>query len=66
MGSRSLLRDNDLNGFAEGLALSDMSRPTDLGRDQAARVPFPSFPFKRVLKVLTGLFAIVMDVRWHT
>lgn len=32
MDSRSLLRENDLNGFEEGLALSKSSRHTDLGQ----------------------------------
>jgi hypothetical protein len=65
MGSRSLLREDDLNGFGEGLALSDTSRLTDLGQKLSRMGTLSFFSFKGFLKVLTGPFTTVMDGRWH-
>jgi hypothetical protein len=67
MGSRSLLRENDLNGFAEGLALSDTSQQTDLGQKLSHTGTLSYFSLYKVFffKVLTGPFTIVMDGRWH-
>ena len=65
MGSRSLLRENDLNGFAEGLALNDTSPLPDLGQ-RPFGYPFLPFPLKGFLKVLLGPVTTVMDGRWHS
>jgi hypothetical protein len=61
MGLRNLLRENDLNGFEEGLALSD----TATQKIKTHGYPFLLFLLKGFLKVLTGPFTTVMDGRWH-
>lgn len=53
MGSRSLLRENDFNGFAEGLALNDTSPLPDLGQ-RPFGYPFLPFPLKKVFEGFTG------------
>jgi len=48
MGSRSLLRENDLNGFGEGLALSDTARLMDLEQKLSRTGTLSFFSFKKV------------------
>jgi hypothetical protein len=47
MRSRNLLRENDLNGFGEGLALSDTARLMDLGQKLSRTGTISFFSFKR-------------------